>query len=265
MITHVGHGESPFHFSDGPYLYLEQGGAADALLLLPRMMSRARSTETAQACAAQFSVPLTLYLDDESIIRYEGNKVARGARPLHREIILWLAPDRLPAQYRFDSSIMHSQRNRYFLAWNAFHQGRLPRMAKNGGLLGVEPTEIHRFLLAAHHLQERNPLLSLPLGGDELIRTLSWYDDLRTAWRGGWVWKHWRAWMAEVALSAGLFCPAAAHAVGRIHSAESSKSGASPNYFGQALARELPDLFAILDKTRLVELSKETVSLAAAS
>ena len=123
----------------------------------------------------------------------------------------------------------------------------------------LNTTEITQFLTLAHRVAAKNKLFKLPKGGNQMIATLSWYQTLQTAWIGGWLEKQWRAWMVETAIAAHLFPKEITRAVFTVHSIEAAKPGARPEFFGQALAREFPNLFSHLDTTRLEQQTRENM------
>ncbi len=231
----------PFCGFDGfPYMLKPLPGGSAEIRLLPALWPRQKYFEYASEHTDETGVSCYLLLGPG--MAYQADIAGMESRPDPAYRRLFLAESRpVPAFVETEEIIL---RQRYLAAWHAYHFATI---------LPETSHEVTRFLAIAGRAVDENSLLALPEGGAELLRTLSLYADLHRAWRGGWLQKPWRAWMAEVALAARLLTPRGRRAVSRIHSMETSRPGASPDYFGQALERELPDLFRDIEPRVLHE------------
>lgn len=249
-----------------PYLLVHREKNRDDIEVLPDRLS----PDTLEAVARQRTIasesPATLVLGPAEAVRLDRDspEPRRVAPPPPAEFLTVRIDGAVPT---VTDGVLYRLRHLY--AWHSYHRGFEPLVAPPstaGGsrivgdrrlLTLLQPDEVTRFLRVAHGVASRNRLLELPEQGDEFLSRLSWYRDLATAWRGGFIRKAWRAWLVDVATEADLFPADAARAVARVHGQEASRPGADADSFGQAFARELPDLFGRIDKRALESATRE--------
>jgi len=239
-----------FPFGAGPY-FLRQSGVPEEIVILPSgipVEQLAKRLPEGHLCRGA---------DQWLHIGADGVATPSAPRPVAR--IYTIADAACLGLRATEEQFL---RIRHFAAWHAYWLGCEPlaRRAQENEWFrsATRSTEVTRFLLLAHAAAERNALLALTSDDEAVLARLGWYASLDDAWRGGWLAHTSRAWLADVATESRLFNREMASRVGRIHGREAAIPGATSEHFGQALGREIGDLFSRIDRDALNGTSRET-------
>lgn len=273
------HHFNPKGFDSYPYLVTHLDHHRIHLRLLPQGTPDNRLLDLAQHQSLVSNRRVKLALTEDNITCFEkGQQTPQAMSPLPASRLIWLG--HLENEKKLTQTANLCLRWRYFHAWHSWERGYSPLFTRKITKENLEhpptrpsemkvcqttcfqclnTTEITQFFTLAHRVAAKNPLFKLPEDGNQMIATLSWYNTLQSAWIGGWLKKQWRAWMVETAIAAHLFPKEISKAVFAVHSTEGAKPGARPEFFGQALAREFPNLFAHLNTTRLEQQTRENM------